>query len=278
MRRLGRRPGRFTGAILARLFTIAVCLAMAGCANFQRPASSLPLRHTLVLDPLVVYSDFVLPPHHRLLDELVAERGDLIAKLKLPKTEEPIHIYLFESEQRFRDFMRGRFPDFPLRRAFFVETDTRLTVYAHWGDRVAEDLRHEVAHGYLHAVVPNLPLWLDEGLAENAEVPRGGGGLNRPHVQLLLENLSNYGWRPNLERLERIESAAELTQIDYAEAWAWVHLLMETDPARRPLVQDYLAELRKGGPAPPLAPRVKGWFPQAEDLLVAHLRSLAPAP
>jgi hypothetical protein len=135
-----------------------------------------------------------------------------------------------------------------------------------------------VAHGYLHAVVPNLPLWLDEGLAENAEVPRGEAGLNRPHVQLLLENLANYGWRPNLERLERIDSAAEMTQLDYAEAWAWVHVLMETDPARRPLVQDYLAELRKGGPTPPFAPRVKGWFPQAEEMLVAHLRSLASAP
>ena len=52
------------------------------------------------------------------------------------------------------------------RRAFFVETDTQLSVYAQWGDRVAEDLRHEVTHGYLHAVVPNVPLWIDEGLAE----------------------------------------------------------------------------------------------------------------
>ena len=78
-----------------------------------------------------------------------------------------------------RSFFRDRYPDFPKRRAFFVETDTQLAVYAQWGDRVAEDLRHEVAHGYLHAIVPSIPLWLDEGLAEYFEVPRGQNGLNR---------------------------------------------------------------------------------------------------
>ena len=50
-----------------------------------------------------------------------------------------------------------------------METDTRLTVYAYWGDRVAEDLRHEVTHGYLHTMVPHVPLWLDEGLAQLAD-------------------------------------------------------------------------------------------------------------
>ncbi len=257
------------------LALLAACLAVWGCATFPRSAATLPTRHTLVLEPLVVYSDFPMPPHHRLLEDLAAERVDLLSKLALPKNDEPVHVYLFESEPRFREFVVQHFPDFPARRAFFVETDTRLSVYAHWGDRVAEDLRHEVAHGYLHAVVPNLPLWLDEGLAENAEVPRGDAGLNRPHVQLLLENLNTHGWRPNLERLERINSAAEMTQIDYAESWAWIHLLMETDPARRKLVQGYLAELRGGGPPPPFAPRVKSWFPQAEAMLVAHLHSLA---
>ena len=89
----------------------------------------------------------------------------------------------------------------PTRRAFFVESDTRLAVYAHWSDRVGEDLRHEVAHGYLHSMVPGLPLWLDEGLAEYFEVPRGNNGLNRPHLELLSDMMQYNGWQPNLERL-----------------------------------------------------------------------------
>src|SRR6185295_16292773 len=101
-------------------------------------------------------------------------------------SDEPIHVYLFESGPVFTEFMHAHYPSFPQRRAFFVETDTRLTVYAQWGDRVAEDLRHEVSHGYLQSIIRNLPLWLDEGLAEYFEVPRGTQGFNRPHVDELL--------------------------------------------------------------------------------------------
>jgi hypothetical protein len=258
---------------LVRWLLISIVGACAGCTNFATP-SVLPASHTLVLDPLVVYSDFDLPPHHRLLEELVLERNELLGKLQLPKSTEPVYVYLFDSEERFRDFLQRHHPDFPQRRAFFVETDTRLTVYARWGDRIAEDLRHEVAHGYLHSAVRDLPLWLDEGLAEYAEVPRGHAGLNQPHLQLLLEKLAKYGWKPDLARLERLASASDMTQLDYAEAWAWTHWLMEGDLARRQIVQGYLDELRKDAVVPPFSVRLHGWFPQPEPLLIAHLRSL----
>ena len=99
--------------------------------------------------------------------------------------------------------MRLHHPEFPDRRAFFVETDARLSVYAQWGDRMAEDLRHEVTHGYLHSVVPNVPLWLDEGIAKFYEVPRGQRGLNRPLLDRLLARIEREHWQPDLRRLEQ---------------------------------------------------------------------------
>ena len=74
-------------------------------------------------------------------------------------SDEPVHLYLFENTARYDAFVAARFPNFPARRAFFVETDTTLSVYAAWQDRIAEDLRHETTHGYVHAVVPTVPLW-----------------------------------------------------------------------------------------------------------------------
>ena len=124
-----------------------------------------------------------------------------------------------------------------------VESDTRLMVYAFWGDHVAEDLRHEVAHGYLHAVVRNLPLWLDEGLAEYFEVPRGSRGLNKPHVEELRSSLDR-GWQPDLRRLESLQSVDQMTQLDYAEAWAWVHYLLETSPEHAEFLRSYLRRRR----------------------------------
>ena len=253
---------------------LSLLLSLSSCTALTAKTNALPVKHTLVLDPLVVYSDFALPPHHRLLDELVAERGELLGKLNLPVSQEPVHVYLFDTEARFHSFLERYYPEFPQRRAFFLAGDTRLSVYAYWGEHVAEDLRHEVAHGYLHAAVPGLPLWLDEGLAEYAEVARGRGGLNWPHVRLLKERLANFGWRPSLERLERLNSATEMTQLDYAEAWAWVHWLMETGSVRREILQSYLAELRKETAVPPFSVRLRGRLPQAEAGLLRHLQEL----
>ena len=176
--------------------------ALAGGCMSWHATPALPTRNSLVLEQLVIFSDTALPEHHRLLEELRAQRTQLSTKLGLPISDEPIHVYLFPTAQRFEAYMQLHFPGLPNRRAFFVESDTRLSVYAYWGDRVAEDLRHEVAHGYLHAVVPNLPLWLDEGLAEYFEVPRGLTGLNKAHVEYLTV-AGGASWRPDLARLER---------------------------------------------------------------------------
>jgi hypothetical protein len=254
----------------------AMCAAgLGGCRSFQPPVAP-PSSNTVVLEQLVVHTDFPLPKQHRLLAELAALRSDVSTKLKLPISDEPIHVYLFESQQRFREFIGRHYPSFPPRRAFFVETDTRLAVYAYWGDRVAEDLRHEVAHGYLHAVVPNLPLWLDEGLAEYFEVPRGHEGLNVPHVEELLARYQDGMWRPSLSRLERIDAVAEMKQIEYAESWAWVHWMLHGGQQRRELLQDYLQTLRGAGRAEPLSAVLQRDDPSSiEQSMMLHVAALA---
>jgi len=265
-----------------RLLLFALPCVLFGCAGgcgraFQatmQPSSPVPERYTVVIEQLTIHSDFQLAAHHRLLDELKGLRSPLLSKLELPGSDEPIHVYLFETQERFQEFVGRDYPQLPARRAFFMETDTRLAVYSHWGDRIAEDLRHEVAHGYLHSVVPRLPLWLDEGLAEYFEVPLGHEGLNRDHVVWLAEQRRAGQWKPRLEHLEGLSSISEMEFTDYAEAWAWVHFLLETEPGRRSLMVDYLHRLRTEGAAPPLSTSLRQWFPRAEEALLAHLVSL----
>ncbi|MHB1033380.1 MAG: DUF1570 domain-containing protein [Pirellulales bacterium] len=263
-------------ASMLRILTAVLCApAAGGCAGLWQTPPSLPNRNAIVLNQLVVYSDFTLPRQHRLLEELTARRADLGEQLGLPNSAEPVYVYLFESADRFNAFMHSHYPDFPPRRAFFVETDTQLAVYAHWGDRVAEDLRHEMAHGYLHSVVPNVPLWLDEGLAEYFEVPRGQRGLNPSHIEEIPALLASGDWQPNLARLEQLTSASDMTQADYAESWAWVHFLLDTEPDRHELLRDFLRVLRKDGTAEPLSARLAATMPRPEESLVAHLTALA---
>lgn len=268
-----RTPKRF----LFRLFALAIVNSsvILGCAGVIERSVPLPARHALVMDQLVIHSDFNLPQHHRLLEDLRALRATLQAKLGLQSSDEPIHVYLFETESRFNAFSARHYPEFPTRRAFFVKNDTSLAVYAHWGDRVAEDLRHEVAHGYLHSVLPAIPLWLDEGLAEYFETPRGDAGLNRPHVALLNAQAASGAWLPDLPRLEHLSTAAEMTQTDYAESWAWIHLLLETIPQRRELLQNYLRSMKTGGESEPLSVAIQGSTAHPNQVLREHLVQLA---
>ncbi|MGE0607146.1 MAG: hypothetical protein AB7O62_08645 [Pirellulales bacterium] len=267
---------------IQRGWRIALCLCAAmctaSCAALRHTSDErLPATHTVRLEQLLIHSDTVLPTRHRLFNDLTAQRGELVEKLQLPTSDEPIHIFLFGTSERFGEFMASDYPDLPTRRAFFVEADTRLNVYAHWGGRVAEDLRHEVAHGYLHAVIRNIPLWLDEGLAEYFEVPRGTSGINPPHVRLLASRLAQGGWRPDLRRLESLQTAAEMSQLDYAESWAWVHFLMETEPRRLELLRAQLQTLRRQGQAESLAAQIARNIPHAEKQLADHIFTLAEA-
>lgn len=254
------------------LAIIPICL-VSGCKLPFSP-SGLPSHDQTQLDQLVVHTDFKLPRRHRLLEELTALRGDISETLKLTPSEEPINVYLFEDDETYQSYMDKHHPEFPHRRAFFVKDDTTLTVYAYWGEKVAEDLRHEVTHGYLHASVQNLPLWLDEGLAEYHEVPRGRHGLNWQHIELLHKRLNNGQWKPNLERLDQILYPDELTQMDYAESWLWTHYFLETEAFRKEYLRAYIADLVANAEALPLPATVRKFESEPEKDIVLYLRRI----
>jgi hypothetical protein len=256
------------------LAKFVVMLSLAGGCRGLPQSAALPDAHQLRVGQLEFRSDFELPKDHRLVRELTAEREDLHRTLGLPSTDEVIVVYLFPDAETYGQFLSRHFPGVPPRRAFFLETDTRLAVYAHWSDRVAEDLRHEVAHGYLHAVVPGIPLWLDEGLAEFFEVPRGQSGLNRPHLDLLADMMHHDGWQPDLARLERLSDAAQTGQRDYAESWAWVYAMLHSEPEQREVLTGYLAELHERGAAEPLSRRLATRHVAPEQTLAKYLVGL----
>ena len=267
----------FTSPAAIATTTLLACAAMAGCTGLLHApgwnaelirqgaaggqsligSADLPGRTEVVAGQLVIHADFPLAGQHRLVRELESLRVDVSQELGRPISAEPVHLYLFEDAARYEAFAARQFPGFPARRAFFVETDTTLSVFAPWQDRIAEDLRHETTHGYVHAVLPAIPLWLDEGIAEYFELPRVDRGLHREHVAHLSGRVIEGTWRPDVDRLESLESAGDLSQDHYAEAWCWVHWMLRTTPERRRLLQDYLTDLRRNPKAAPLSVRLR---------------------
>ena len=254
-------------SMLSLLFIVA-------CSSPQK-AITLPGELVLETGQLVVHSDFYIPSKHRLIDELNARRRDISDQLLLPSSNEPINVFVFETENQYIEYMSREHPEFPKRRAFFVKNDTELKIFAWWGRRVGEDLRHEVTHGYLHSVVPNLPLWLDEGLAEYYETPRGTHGLNQSHVFLLNEAFRLNEWEPDLDSLEALSDPAEMTQLQYAECWLWIHMLLEGEPLQPKLLQDQLARLRMSAESENLSTFIDSRLENKDFLLIEHLKRLA---
>jgi hypothetical protein len=250
--------------------------ATLSCRGLPLALRSNPpvLDETATNEQLQFICDFPLPAENELIRQLQAERDVIYKTLDLPPSEEKISVHLYRDADTYHDVLARKFPMVPNRRAFFVESDMQLHVYAHWSDRVAEDLRHEVAHGYLHASVPAIPLWIDEGLAEYFEVPQSQAGLNRPHLQLLSDLIEHEGWQPNLKRLEALSAAGEMRQEHYAEAWAWVYFLLNSSPERRELLTEYLAELRAKGRVAPLSQRLAAQHIQPQRTLAEFIVTL----
>ena len=262
---------------LSYLFCLSCCagiFATAGCRPLT-PPMELPVASSLVLDELVIYSDFQLPENHRLLQDLEDMRAQLTAQLALPASNEPVEVYLFKTPRRYHRFLSRRYPKYPERRAFFVQTDTRLCVYTYWGDHIAEDLCHEVCHGYLHAAVPRIPLWIDEGLAEFYECDRGQTGWNPSQYDLLIAARDKTDWQPNLKRLEKRTRTEELTELDYAESWLWAHFLLRTTDSRTALLQEYLADCRSGT-GDIFSEKIRQAEPSYVENVLLHLEQTGP--
>jgi len=105
-------------------------------------------------------------------------------------------------------------------------------------------------------------------------VPRGSHGLNAGHVRQLATEMAS-GWQPDMVRLEHLQSAANMDQRDYAEAWAWAHLLLETSPERLQLIRSYLADLRSGDSLEPMSSRLARLEPNMNETLLHHVAGLA---
>ena len=262
-------------AVRARCLAWVLLGLFAGCKSTAIDAN-LPRAHQIVQNQLIIKSDFHLSPRNRLIRELEREGEEIQKLLALPRCLNPIEVHLFDDEEAYREVMRREFPAFPERRALFVKQGDDLLVYAFWGKRIGEDLRHEITHGYLHALIPEMPLWLDEGLAEFFELGYEREGLHKGHLRMLAKSYQEGTWRPNLQRLESLWDAAAMTQMDYAESWLWVHFLLQSTPENRQLLRDQLARLRMSPDVPPISSYLQGETNSPVDaVLVDHLLSLA---
>jgi hypothetical protein len=273
-----RRPG-------PRALLLLVVLGTAGCATLGEPAQTLvPTRYQTRTGPYAVFTNFPIAADAPAIRHLQSLDRQLEATLgmRIDPGDHPIEVYILNDRKAFSHFLTFYYPELPPRRAFFLAQGDRRVVYTFLGDRLDEDLRHEATHALLHVAMAEIPLWLDEGLAEYFEGPEERGGVNAEHLGRLPQDRAQ-GWAPDLVRLESLKDVRQMSPRDYRESWGWVHYLLHGPPAGKTALIAYLNELRTNPGAGPLSGRLEAVDAGRDMRLIAHLdkvrdRAMAAAP
>jgi hypothetical protein len=238
-----------------------------------------PGRYSFRIAPYVFLSDFEVQRDLPLFQELAKLRDQVYRELQLTPGRSAVQVYLFENKERYEQFMHAVYPNLPPRRAFFIAqqramgTSDDLLVYTRWGDRIQQDLRHELTHALLHSVIRDVPLWLDEGLAEYFELPPDHQGVNASHVETLRRDLG-ISFQPELDRLEKVREVNEMKSAEYREAWMWVYLMLHSRPEAKTALLSYLQDLRANRNPGLLGPRLAAVFGSSEDAFKKQLERI----
>jgi hypothetical protein len=145
-------------------------------------------------------------------------------------------------------------------------------VLAYWSRDFEVDLRHECTHALLHASMPVVPLWLDEGLAQYFELPRSQRADGHPNLVGIQWSLRE-GPVPTMETLEKKTNLPEMGRREYRDAWAWVHFMLHGPPVARETLTGYLRDLQDGAAPSLLSVRLQKRLPQPERQFAEHFLS-----
>jgi hypothetical protein len=254
---------------------LAVLLSCVGCASFSdRGQPLVPTRYKVATGPFLIFANSPIKEDSPAVRCLQALERDLKQHLDFAPgaDEEPVEIYVLDDRDAFAHFLKFYYPELPPRRAFFLAQGRQRVVYTFSSPKLEEDLRHEATHASLHGSYGDLPLWLDEGLAEFFENDLVKPGAELERVELINKDLAG-GWSPDLERLASISDIRQMTPRDYREAWSWVHLFLKGPGSGKAVMESCLNDLHKSSEKVALWQRLAKNGGTTERLL-AHLKAV----
>ncbi|NND97127.1 MAG: DUF1570 domain-containing protein [Pirellulaceae bacterium] len=249
--------------ILSTLLLVAQCARAQGVPRWPDQLDTGPYR---------IHADFKLAKVPGLVNQLVKLETDVSTALQIGTPNERIELYLFQEKRSYQQYVSKYFPTVPTRQALYIKKNGPGMVFAYLSDDFLVDLRHETTHALLHANLPLVPLWLDEGLAEYFEV----AAQDRVHGH---RHLRAAKWKQRLGRLRRMEKLEAIGHIskmgkaEYEEAWSWVHFMLHGDALARNELLAYLADIKNLNPPGRLSRRLSSHVANLQNEYRAHVRS-----
>lgn len=265
----GLRRIRIAGAL-----AMPMLLGCIGCATLDRGQSLIPTKHQVRTGQFILLSNFPMTsdaPAVRCLEALERNMGQHMG-FRPPASDNPVEIYVLDDRMHSSISSNSITPSSRLCCAFFLAQGEDRVVYTYSNPRLEEDLRHEATHALLHGAFGDLPLWLDEGLAEDFENDLAAHNPEPGRLDQIAADLRG-GWTPNLERLESLTDIRQMSPRDYREAWGWVHLFLDGSESGKSIVMGYLRETDRAGDKARLRPRLVQTH-LTDDRMLAHLKTL----
>ena len=250
-------------------------LAISLCAASGRWCRAEAWADWRVAGPFVCRADFPLDGYEGLFDDLARLQHDLVRYLGVPPAQAPIELYLFQDQGSYRRFLSQNLPDVPYRRALYVKKDGHGMVFAYRGRQLPVDIRHECTHALLHATLPMVPLWLDEGLAEYFEVAPSERAFGSPHLSGVRWS-ARLGLLPRLGKLENKGALQDMGGSEYRHAWASVHFMLHGPRQAHDELVRFLADIQAQTPPGLLSRRLKHRLPDLDHRFSGHFRSWKP--
>ena len=267
-----RVPGRVP-SVYARCRVVGIAILFWQIGGTRQAAGEWA--DVRVAGPFVCRAEFSLQGSEVILDELAQLQEDLVRVLGVSPAQEYVEIYLFQSESSYRRYLKAFFSEVPYRRALYIKRGGPGVVLAFNSRELATDLRHECTHALLHAVLPMVPLWLDEGLAEFFEVSPSDRAYRNPHLGKVRWN-ARFGVKAAVGKLENKGEVASMHAADYRDAWAWVHFMLYGSRDGHEELVRYLRDIANGVPPGSLGERLAGRVSGLDQAYLSHFRGWVP--
>jgi hypothetical protein len=262
-----RKAGRSAARRL--LWPAGPLLAALCLQGFAVPAGGQNWIDLRIAGPFICRADFRLAEIEGLFPELAQLQDELVAALGIRPARETVELYLFHQPSSYRSYLARRFPQIPYRRALYVKGRGPGMVFACYGKQFDVDLRHECTHALLHAALPMVPLWLDEGLAVYFEPPPPQRAFDSPHLSSV-RWAARFGYVPRLGTLEQKNDISQMGSSEYRSAWAWVHFMLHGPREAHEELSAFLIDIQKATPPGLLSDRLQNRLPDLSRRFTKH--------
>jgi hypothetical protein len=254
-----------------RFLSAGSAIAATLIAGGRRALSAAAWIDRASYGPFQCVAEFPLAELAATFGELACLEQELQRTLGLPPANQSVDVLLLANERSHCALLTQLYPRVPYRRALYVQRRGQAAVYAFRHPELPIDLRHECTHALLHANLPMVPLWLDEGLAEYFEMPEAQRAFGHPHLSALQWNL-RLGMLRTVESLERAQDLSDMGGVEYRFAWAWVHFMLHGPVAAHRALVQFLADVRRGDPPGRLSVRLRTAVPQVDERMIQHFK------